>query len=494
MSNKQASYRTIIKSTSIFGGVQLIQIIISIIKVKFLAVLLGPTGMGISNLYLSSFNVISSVVGLGLAFSSVREISLALEANQLIKIYRIIKIVTRWLILSSVLGITFTIIFAPLLSEITFGSINYSGAFISLSIIIIFNALSTANNSILQGMLRIKNLASSKTLGSILGLITSIPIYYFYGVKGIIPVIILSSLITLVVSEYYKYQIERENALISIKETFYEGKNMVNLGVLMVFSTFISTLFTFIINSYISNNGSLETVGLYQAAQNMTIQYFSLIFSAMGLDFYPRLSASSNDNSKVRILVNEQTEILLLIIIPLLIMFLLVAPFMIKLTLSSNFISMTPLVRLITLGMAFKAMTFAVGYISFAKGDRKTYFIMEGLFGNFVTLILSIVLFHYWGLIGIGVSILLASIIYLFVITIVTKIKYNFQFSESVIRILLISIFFSSSTFLIVNFSTHKLSLISGITVFFFSAYYSIYHLNKKIGLKDFFLGKINKS
>lgn len=494
MTNKKSSYRSIIKSTSIFGGVQLIQIIISIIKVKFLAVLLGPKGMGISNLYLSSFNVISSIVGLGLAFSSVREISLALESKQPTKINRIIKIITRWLILSSVLGIIFTVIFAPQLSEITFGSDDYTWSFIVLSIIICFNALSTANNSILQGMLRVKNLASSTTLGAIFGLITSIPFYYFYGVKGIIPAIILSSFITLVVSEYYKNKIEREYTLISVKETYYEGKNMVKLGILMVFSTFISTLFTYIINSYISNNGSLEIVGLYQSAQNMTTQYFSLIFAAMGLDFYPRLSAASNDTIKVKNLVNEQTEILLLIIIPLLIIFLLSAPFVIRLTLSNNFVSMTPLVRLITLGIAFKATTFAVGYISFAKGDRQTYFIMEGLFGNFVTLILSIVFYHYWGLIGIGVSILLASIIYLFVITIITKIKYNFQFSNNVIRIFFISIFFSLSTFLMVNLTTSKWSLISGIGVFFVSAIYSIYQIDKKVGLKDFFLVKINKS
>jgi hypothetical protein len=60
MSNEQSSYRSIIKSTSIFGGVQLIQILITLLKVKFLAVFLGPTGLGISNLYISTFNMISS--------------------------------------------------------------------------------------------------------------------------------------------------------------------------------------------------------------------------------------------------------------------------------------------------------------------------------------------------------------------------------------------------------------------------------------------------
>ena len=47
---QKSSYRQIVKATSLFGGVQFFQIIISVIRSKFVAILLGPAGMGIVGL------------------------------------------------------------------------------------------------------------------------------------------------------------------------------------------------------------------------------------------------------------------------------------------------------------------------------------------------------------------------------------------------------------------------------------------------------------
>ena len=52
------SYKSIFKSTSLFGGVQVYNILLSIIKTKFIAVLLGTTGMGIMGLYQSTICLI----------------------------------------------------------------------------------------------------------------------------------------------------------------------------------------------------------------------------------------------------------------------------------------------------------------------------------------------------------------------------------------------------------------------------------------------------
>lgn len=43
--SNQSSYRSIFKTTSLFGSVQLFQIIIQIVKSKFFVVLLGPVGV-----------------------------------------------------------------------------------------------------------------------------------------------------------------------------------------------------------------------------------------------------------------------------------------------------------------------------------------------------------------------------------------------------------------------------------------------------------------
>lgn len=72
------SYRSIFKATSIFGGVQVYKILISIISSKFIAVLLGPTGMGGMGLYQYAIQMIQSFSSFGLSQSAIRDVS---EAN-----------------------------------------------------------------------------------------------------------------------------------------------------------------------------------------------------------------------------------------------------------------------------------------------------------------------------------------------------------------------------------------------------------------------------
>ncbi|MEG2494709.1 MAG: O-antigen translocase, partial [Mucinivorans sp.] len=85
MSEQQKSYRNIAKTTSIFGGVQIIQIFISLIRGKLIAVLLGAAGMGINTILVSVINLISQTSTLGLNFSAVRNISQAHESGDTIR-------------------------------------------------------------------------------------------------------------------------------------------------------------------------------------------------------------------------------------------------------------------------------------------------------------------------------------------------------------------------------------------------------------------------
>ena len=62
----ETSYRQIMKATSIFGGVQVINIIIQIIRSKVIAVLLGTTGVGVMGLLITTISFIAKLTGFGL--------------------------------------------------------------------------------------------------------------------------------------------------------------------------------------------------------------------------------------------------------------------------------------------------------------------------------------------------------------------------------------------------------------------------------------------
>jgi PST family polysaccharide transporter len=70
-----SSYSRIAKSTSVFGGSQVIAILTGIVRTKVLAVWLGTAGVGLTGLYQSLIDFVKSVAGMGLSFSSVKDIS-----------------------------------------------------------------------------------------------------------------------------------------------------------------------------------------------------------------------------------------------------------------------------------------------------------------------------------------------------------------------------------------------------------------------------------
>jgi O-antigen/teichoic acid export membrane protein len=86
MKNDQDLYRQILKATSIFGGVQFLGIIISIIHSKFIAVLLGPAGMGISGLLTSATALINSLTSFGLGTSAVRDVAESADDAEIVSV------------------------------------------------------------------------------------------------------------------------------------------------------------------------------------------------------------------------------------------------------------------------------------------------------------------------------------------------------------------------------------------------------------------------
>ncbi len=101
----RSSYRQIFKATSLFGGVQVFQILAGIVRTKFVAVLLGTTGVGIMGLLNSPLQLILAVTGLGITFSAVRDISEAYGNNDTKKIDQTVTTLRRWSWFAGIFGV-----------------------------------------------------------------------------------------------------------------------------------------------------------------------------------------------------------------------------------------------------------------------------------------------------------------------------------------------------------------------------------------------------
>lgn len=492
MSKERTSYRSMIKGTAIFGGVQLFNIIINIVRGKLIAVLLGPVGMGISAMLTSTMNSVNQLTGLGLDMGAMRNISIAASNGDEKEISRVVTIFRKLVIYTAILGASVCLLGCVGLSKFVFGNDEYWWMFALLSVMQFFTAIGAGETTLLQGTRKLKALATTSLIGTTVGLLVGIPLYYFYGKNGIAPGMCVLAVATYFSNKYFTSKIIIKPTIVAIKDVLMAGKEMVGLGLALTLSSIIGSLTLFIINFFIRKHGSVTDVGFFQAASSITTQYLMFVFSAMAVDYYPRLSAVSNDSSKTSKLMNQQGEIMILLAAPLVMFVFCSANFIIKVLLTKSFISIIPLVYLLALSLYFKAAAYSVGYVSFSQGDKKAFFWMEGVFSNLMNMLSSILFYYYLGLIGLGVAALLNYGLYFLVICIFVKKRYGISANIKFVKLFLIMGCFCFISYFIAAssiFGPYKLSLL--IANFAGGSVYAFYLLEKRINFLELVKSKI---
>ncbi|MBN2167162.1 MAG: O-antigen translocase [Marinilabiliaceae bacterium] len=489
---EKSSFRQIFKATSLFGGVQVFNVIIGIVKVKIVAVLLGTAGVGIMGLLNAPRDLIMTVTGLGIAFSAVRDISQAHGQNDKFKMSEAIFVLRRWSWFTGLLGAVLTIAVAPLLSEWTFGNKDYSWAFVWLSVTMLLNSISSGQGAVLQGTRRLKDMANSGVTGSLLGLITSVPLFYFYGIKGIVPALIVSSVTSLIRTWYFVRKVEVEKVHLTLKEVWHKGGIMAKLGISMTLAGFIASLSRYILNAFISNYGSVDQVGLYNAGWGVLGQYTGLVFAAMATDYFPRLSSIQADNKKVKELVGQQAEIALLILVPMITLLTVFMPFVIRVLYTSSFLPVVMFATLTLLGMQLKAVSWAMGYVFLAKGDGKLFLILEIISGAII-LLLNLLFYYLYGLNGLGVSFIISYLIGALLAFGVLKNRYQFGFSRHFYQLFIISSVMIVLAYLTIHISNDIYKYSLGVIVFGVSFLYALVRLNKLMDIREIIVRRFKK-
>ena len=85
---KNASgHRQILRSSSIIGGSSLLNILFSLVRTKALAVLLGPSGVGLVALLVTLMTTVSSVAAMGLGTIATRQVAAAAARDDAIELH-----------------------------------------------------------------------------------------------------------------------------------------------------------------------------------------------------------------------------------------------------------------------------------------------------------------------------------------------------------------------------------------------------------------------
>jgi len=402
----------------------------ALVRNKFVAVFLGPAGVGLMSLFGAMTGVVGSFAGLGISTSGVREISEAAGAGDRIRLARSVTVVRRVVARLGLLGAALLAAFCRPISRLTFGSADHARDVLLLSAVVLASAIADGQVTRLQGFRRMGDLARAAVLGTILTLALTLPIVYFWRQDAVVALLLVASGATLVSSWWFARKIPIPPIEMTWRETLHAARPLLHLGLASMSSALMVAAIAYVVRVVIARAQGVDAAGIFQSATALSGVYCGFILSAMGADFLPRVSAVAEDDVTCNRLVNEQAEVGLLLAFPGICATLAFSPLIVSFLYSPQFGLATDVLRWQVLGVFLRVASWPMGYLLIAKGKAQLYFWTE-LSYNLLYAGLIWICVRLWALPGAGIAFFGLYIYYCLLMCVVTRRLSGFAWSSA---------------------------------------------------------------
>ena len=372
---KNGTYDQVLKSTSIMGGAAGVNMLLGLLRVKTAAVLIGTVGVGL----IANFTIISgllgTIAGLGLQSSAVRDIVAAHATTDQQAVARTISITLRICFITGLIGLLAMAIFSKQLSIWTFGNSNYHLHITCLGLVILWGNIASGYQAIIQGVRRIDYLALGSMVTGIVSTIVTISLYFMLGSEGIVPSILVTSFVGVCVSWLLVRKLDLPRVRVSWRESVGEAGGMIRLGSALMTASVSILLGRYVTNALLTNQISLEAIGIYSAAFALSAILVTFVLDALNADYYPRLIAASENKAAMGELIAEQVEVGLLMVTPGLLFTLSFAPLIVELLYSREFLPAVELLQWFVIASMASVLSRPAGFVLVALG-KSTLFLL----------------------------------------------------------------------------------------------------------------------
>ncbi len=431
------SYANILRSSSIMGGAAGINILLGMVRVKFASVLIGTTGIGLMASLTSIQGLVGTLFGLGIGSSAVREVAGAVGRQDDKAIGTAVRVLRRISWLTGLAGMAAMMLFSPLLSQLTFGSNAYIYDIAALGLVILFGNIAGGQMALIQGMRRIGDIARVNIIGAIFATVAAIGFYTWLGLRGIVPALVSIAAMQLAISWYFARRGPVPPVVLGWRQTFSEAGGMVRLGLVFMWTGLLSAGVSYLTVWLITEQIGLQAVGLYSAAFNLSGIFVNFVLNAMGADYYPRLTGVAHDKKAMTRMVNEQTEIGLLLAVPGLLATMALAPWIIQIFYTKEFLPAAELLQWFILGCLGRVISWPLGFVMIALGKGRMYLLIESSF-YIIHMVLIALGLHLFGIVGVAIAFVLMYAGYILAVYAVSRVLIGFRWSSgaSVIALL----------------------------------------------------------
>ena len=429
----------ILKYTGVFGGVYGFTMLVTILTNKVKSLLLGPMSYGITESLNRSTDLIKNSTNLGIATVSVPEISESARLQDAARLESKVLLTRSWALLTAIAGMAVCFALAPLLNRWAFGSDGrYTLGFMVLSLSVAAAAVMGGETAVLRGAGMLREIAMSQLFTGIISLCISAPLYWYFRMDGIVPALALVAVGSMAVSCCYSFRRFPYRVCPFRWSLLRQGTGMIGMGVYFTVVAFLSAWAWSYIAKFLMDRGGSELTGVYSAGYMLVTYFTKLLLSVMDSEYYPRLSASGNNMKEAGRIMNNQSLAMCMLSAPLVIMFILLAPVAVYITLEYEKFHMSiVLAQLAVVGLFFKCVSQPIAYILLARSDAKMYLVQETL--CYILLIVCAVTgFNLGGLTGLGASFAVWELLYLLLSVTVCGLRYGFCMAWELVRNFLI--------------------------------------------------------
>lgn len=240
------------------------------------------------------------------------------------------------------------------------------------------NVAAISQSAVLNGLRRIGDLAWVSVLSAVLSTALGIPALLLWGQSGLLAYLLVTPIASFLVGYGYVARLPKAaSAPISLSFLVRQWRDMARLGMAFMLAGLAVTVANLVVRTLVQRELGPDALGHFEAAWMISMTYMGLVLRAMGADYYPRLASSIHNHADVNRLVNEQTEVALLLAGPVVLAMLGLTPWVITLLYSPQFMEASGVLRWQVLGDILKVASWPLGVIILAAGDGRTYLFAE---------------------------------------------------------------------------------------------------------------------
>lgn len=421
----------ILKSTAIIGGSSLANVFFRILQAKAVALLLGPSGVGLIGLFNTVTGLATTLSGMGIATSGVPRIAGAVSAGDGQTAARHVFVFRRLTILLASAGAFLFFLLRRPIAQITFGTQDYVTALGLLALVPLFLVISASQSGLIQAYRRIGDLAKVSMLGVGAGTLLGLPLLFIWGEAGIAPFLVAIAGTTLVVSWWFARKVPVDTISLPWPQVLRDSRQLIALGSAFMVSGFATLASAYLVKVLITRELGLEAAGLLEASSVLASIYVGFILGAMGADFFPHLASLTHDDLRSAGLINTQVTIGMLLAGPGLMAILALGPMALTLLYSPGFVPAFAILRWQVLGTFLRVLTWPIGFLLLARGKGRLYFWTEvSTNAVFVGSAAVLLIAGNWGVASAGVAFFLMYLYYLVVTTLIARHLIGFRWSR----------------------------------------------------------------